>query len=114
MTEETPRPMRRVRRDLFHRVGKSLKFLEQDFSQSSFHRSRDSLSSFDGSSPHAHSNTYDDDQISFEYSQTSETESPRIITQHRHGIIDEGSRSMISLVLFRPTIARTFVVDFIE
>lgn len=92
MTEETPRPMRKVRRDLFHRVGKSLKFFDQDSSQFNLHRSRDSLSSFNGSSPHGHSNPFedeqDDDQISVQYSHTSGTESPRTNLQHRHGMID--------------------------
>lgn len=78
MNQETPKPMRRVRRDIFHRVGKSLGMLEHSFSQS-----HDSLSSFNGSSRHDHSNPFEEDDVSFQSSHTSSIESPTVTVNHR-------------------------------
>ena len=87
MNKETPQPMRRVRRDIFHRMGKSLGMFDQELSQSSFNQSQDSLSSFNGSSRHDHpSNPFEDDQVSFHSSQASSIESPAATVHRRHGM----------------------------
>lgn len=86
MNQETPKPMRRARRDIFHRVGKSLEKLEQSFSQSSLHQSHDSLSSFNGSSRHDHSNPFEEDDVSFQSSHASSIESPTVTVNHRRGM----------------------------
>jgi hypothetical protein len=92
MDNETPRPMKKVHRNIFHKVGKKLGKLEQNIGiSSSPSLSDDSRSSFNNTPTnyrHSHSenNEEQDDSISLQYFPNLHSESPKAILRHKHGL----------------------------
>jgi len=88
MDSSTPKPMKKVHRNIFRRVGKKL---EQNLGVSSPSLSDGFGSSSDmSSSYHDHSEENkqeQDDTISLQYIPRTHTDSPKAVIRHKHGIL---------------------------
>ncbi|CAF3573701.1 unnamed protein product [Adineta steineri] len=86
MEGETPKPMKKLHRNIFHKVGKKLEKFEQSLSVSSSHLHHGAGSSSDLSSNYHHTisenSEEQDDNISLQYTPQSHSDSPKAVLRH--------------------------------
>ena len=92
MANETPKPMKKVHRNLLHKVGRKLEKFEQNLGLSTPTSSRafDSSSSSDLSTNYRrsyseHNDEDQEDSTSLQYRSHSHSGSPQAILRHKHG-----------------------------
>lgn len=83
MSNQTPKPMKKVHRNIFHKVGKKL---EQTLVVPSSNLSRQFDSTSDLST-HSYRHEDQDDSLSLQYFPQTQTDSPRIESHPKTGII---------------------------